>query len=248
MIATIAATRRRYPQNVAADGAVAYWRLNGNTLDETGSYNGTAVGSPSYVDGIVAGNSAVAFNGSSQYVSQSTLSAFAFIQNTAIFSVEFWVKITDTTVRKGLIGNTVTNTQKGFYVIFENGAGAGTKAIRCSILNGLGGSGQSTDEFRTQDNSITDSNWHHVIITHSAAANNSAQIYIDGIAQTLTYATKSNTTTTGNSTSALFVGSVNNSGTPFLPLSGSIDEVAMYSTALSAARVLAHYQAARPPA
>lgn len=242
-----------YRLTVLADNPVAYWRLNelsGITSDDLiGSNDGTYTpnsagswtGGTLAQSGAIAGDNSALFNGTTGYTTVPSLSAFSFIQNTAIFSLEFWVKNNDITARKAIIGNNATSGEKGFVVIFENGAGFGTKAIRCSIFKGT--IGNPVTAFRSPDNVITDTNWHHVVIVHTAAASNSAKIYVDGVSQSITYESAYTSLSSGNSTRALFTGAVNNAGSPSLPYNGNVDEVAIYNTALSQARVTAHYEA-----
>ena len=78
-------------------------------------------------------------------------------------------------------------------------------------------------------------------------AANVFKIYIDGVDQTLA----SDGLDTGVVTTLLTSAVATNiarrgTGGAYAPY--SIDEVAIYSSALSPARVLAHYQSARPPA
>lgn len=85
---------------------------------------------------------------------------------------------------------------------------------------------------------VTDTTtWHHCVATKDGT---SVFLYIDGVDVT---GSVSNQTLT-NTAQQLAVGS-NLGGEWF---NGSLDEFALYSTALSAARVLAHYEAAAPVA
>jgi hypothetical protein len=74
-----------------------------------------------------------------------------------------------------------------------------------------------------------------VVATKSGA---DVHVYIDGVDRT---AAGTNTTLTANAT-ALNIGRAT-TGSAYA--SGDIDEVAIYPTALTPARVLAHYQAGR---
>ena len=246
-----------YRAEVMLDSPVAYWRLGESTgitaADELGSNAATYLpnsgsawtGGTLAQTGPVNGATSALFNGSSGYASPSTLSALAFIQNTAIFTIEFWIKNDDVTLRKAILGNTVSGSERGFFVIFENGAGAGTKAVRFAAFRGT--AGQTVIDFRTADNAITDNNWHHVAVIHSAAAGGSANIYIDGVAQTIVSGAVFSSLSSGNSTRPLFIGSANNAGAVFAPMIGRLEEVAIYSTAVSSTRLNAHITAAPNP-
>jgi Concanavalin A-like lectin/glucanases superfamily len=91
---------------------------------------------------------------------------------------------------------------------------------------------------------LTAANWWHVAVTR---AGNLYTCYVNGVAGgTATIATVINATN-----KAMQVGrGTNDNGTFGSPYDGRIDEVAVYGTALSAARLLAHYDArddADPP-
>jgi len=82
---------------------------------------------------------------------------------------------------------------------------------------------------------LDDLGWHHVVITKNAATN---VLYVDGVDRSgaVTNATLADTT------SVLAVGRRADATSP---LRATIDEVAVYPTALAAARVLAHFNAGR---
>lgn len=90
--------------------------------------------------------------------------------------------------------------------------------------------------FGTSAGALPASGWHHVAFTRSG---NTYTIYVDGIS-----------VGSGTSSQPIFASAVNmeigrnsyESGTQF-PLDGKVDEVAIYNTPLSAARLAAHYAA-----
>jgi len=79
---------------------------------------------------------------------------------------------------------------------------------------------------------ITDTTWHHVVGTKDAS--NNWKIYVEGVDRTTVVASP----TTVNTATDMRFGT---DGTYFA--NRSLDEVAVYSVALSAATVLAHYNA-----
>lgn len=81
---------------------------------------------------------------------------------------------------------------------------------------------------------INNTNWHHLVVTKNGAT---IKLYIDTVEDTS--ATITNQTCSVTAT-ALFIGSSRNSD-DFA--NGNLTEVAIYPTALTAARVLAHYNA-----
>ena len=84
-------------------------------------------------------------------------------------------------------------------------------------------------------NAFTDTaGWHHLVITRAAASQ--PHIYIDGVDQAGTYTAA----TFADNTLTFIMGE---GGAASSPWHGLLDEVALYKTALSAARVNAHYHA-----
>ena len=88
--------------------------------------------------------------------------------------------------------------------------------------------------FARVDGPVLDTNWHYLVATYDNAT---ARIYVDG---TLRASTPSTVQLTPN-TLPLNIGRANGNINFF---GGTIDEVAVYGTALSAARIQAHYNAA----
>jgi hypothetical protein len=88
----------------------------------------------------------------------------------------------------------------------------------------------------TSSTSVTDTAWHYVVATKDGAT---SRLYIDGVDVT---GTVSNQTMVDN-TQPLVIGQ--STGSSFF--SGTIDEIALYNTALSASQVSAHYQAGASP-
>jgi hypothetical protein len=111
--------------------------------------------------------------------------------------------------------------------------GAGTAALGFGTNNKIvllpGGTGVAT--IASSSVAITDQNWHYVVATKNGPT---AHIYIDGIDRT---APGTNSTLTNNAT-ALNIGRATSASAYF---GGTLDEVAIYPTALTAAQVQQHY-------
>ena len=234
---------RRYSDEVLVDNPVAYWRLgepNGDSIaiDEKGTYNGTYIGSPlGGVAGALADNTAVTFNGSSQYVRAANGSSLAFPNTT--FSVEFWFKASTLAASQFIVAKDGGGVGNGWSVYLNNLGSIST------VAKGI--TGNFAASRLTVATTFGDNVWHHVVTviktdTVTTGNNDILAIYIDGISQSLT----ANTGTTPYVAPTLEVEIGRRSSGNYL--TGSVDEVAIYSSALSAARILAHYQAARPPA
>jgi hypothetical protein len=89
---------------------------------------------------------------------------------------------------------------------------------------------------------VDDGFTHHVACTMSSVTAANIKLYVDGVEQTKTTVSGTNG---GNWTGHLWwtVGNTTDNGQGDFGLGGQIDEPAVYNTALSAARILAHYEA-----
>jgi Concanavalin A-like lectin/glucanases superfamily len=90
----------------------------------------------------------------------------------------------------------------------------------------------------TSDGVIAAGSWYHVAATRDGS--NNWAIYSNGAV----VASGNNSTAIQASTSPLSIGVSDGNGSKSFPFQGSIDEVAVYNTALSSSRISAHYLAA----
>ena len=209
---------------VTTDGPSAYWRLGETTgtvaADVTGTVNGA------YQNGVVLdqpgalvgdANRSVAFDGSNDTVKMNTATA---LNPTAALSIEAWIKPTAITAT----GMTVVRKTNQYELTV-------TSTGRLSL--GLWKGGTRT-QITSATNAIPTNAWSHIVGTWNGST---AAVYINGVQRgSLAYAGP-----VASGTSALYVGSSGGAAS-FFP--GQSDEVAVYGTALTAARVDAHYNAA----
>jgi hypothetical protein len=156
------------------------------------------------------------------------------------FSFSWWMKLAATGTRYAIAGNTSASSEVGFLLLFENGAGVGTRAIR--LLTFQGSLGSPVAEFRSADNAIADTEWHHVAIT-AAGNGNSGRVFVDGRQLSTTVATNLNALATGNSTRTLTLGSHSNGFT--LPFGGQLDDIRIYNRALTPSEIQLLYTGGR---
>jgi hypothetical protein len=126
-------------------------------------------------------------------------------------SWELWVKTTGAPADKGLMDK----------------VGAIGLWIEGGTLSAYSYGG--TSGYRSTGFNVNDGVWHHVVLTFQSGVTNGSIVYLDGTARLTT------TLTVLNQTNQLRVGH------DTYALTSTVDEVAVYSTVLSAARVLAHY-------
>jgi len=235
-----------YAQAVLADTPVGYWRLDERTASSTtvqdlGSAtptvlaggltgavmprNGVAVGTPTReVPGTLSDdpNNAYTFDGSSQYVQIADADDWSVFRSGVPGSMECWFNpstspLTDQSpVAKGTTAAFEWSVLRNGVVtsfVVRNAAGS-------SIANiALGSTAIGT--------------WYHLVVTWDGTT---ARTYVNGVAGATS--TLSGTYTPG--TGMLNIGR-RADASQYFP--GSVDEVAIYATQLSAARVLAHYNA-----
>jgi len=229
-----------YYDTIIGDSPVAYWRLgeaSGSVaVDEIGvlGVNGTHTLVTLGEVGAITGDSDTATlmeTGGGGILNCGSTDDFSFIQNTAVFSIEFWAKKANLLGTSWYVMSSAHNsTQKTVLVVFE--------AARLRAASYYGSSGNTG--FRTEvdvGDAVTDTLYHYYAITGDGS---DVIIYIDGIE------VKSDIVTalsTGNSTGNLYIGALNNLPVASNIYNGTLDEVAIYDITLSPAQVLAHYNA-----
>ncbi len=212
-----------YPDVVLADTPLAYWRFeetSGTTATDS-SGNGrslTWTGTPGLgVAGLVVDGTAVSLSGD-----DGASRALQTFTSRTVYTVECWFRTTSTAsqflvLHFGSSGNGSWGLQMS-----RSGTGVGTITFR----NYSGTAAQITTPAAYNDGLV-----HHVVAVQESST---GRIYIDGV-QVVSGA-MSNIADFWD----LYVGRDNSTGGRF---TGTLDEIAYYGTALSAARIQAHHQA-----
>jgi alpha-tubulin suppressor-like RCC1 family protein len=245
----------QYSATVLADTPFAYYRLNETSnaqtvADQMGANSGRYVNGPTVgVPGAIvsdAASTAVSFNAAaSQYVQLTTMGNYGSSM-TSGFSVEYWISDSNSTTYQAILG--VANSggyNTDFLVDIAYGGNAGRLRLyyRDDAYNRY-----EADWYPTGGNvNIYDGAWHHVVHVYNPSAGtvgNRVLFYVDGILQTTTVTLGGSVPSSSNFNGPLVVGAMDLRGTIEYFLQGSLDEVALYTSPLSAARVLAHFQAA----
>lgn len=229
---TVPSSSDAYSTAVAADAPSMYWRLaesSGTTATDCGSPGGGGVyfGGPSLnVAGAITGNSAVSLDGNNDLVSSSTL-----FTNPQVFSIELWFRTNDTTGGKLVgFGNSQSGNSGNYdrHIYMTNSGN-----LRFGVFSGSAVTIETPSSYR-------DDLWHHAVATLSSAG---MRLYVDGVLR----ASNTSVTTAQNYNGYWRLGGDNLNGWPSRPsgnyINARVDEFAYYTTALSATRVLAHYQA-----
>jgi len=227
--------RPAYRDLILSDGAVGYWRLgeaSGTTAeDETGSYPGTYVGSPTLgVAGAISdGSTAVQFDGSTQRVTIPYNSALAPTGaiTLELFANANWGSITGS---PALISKTAAGGWN--FRVNDGVTGAGFLGF---IVNSSGYFGA-----RVSLASLP-AGFSHIVGTFDGRY---LKLYINAVLVD-TVDRGSTGAISYTAANALIIAGEASSGADWegSGFPGSLDEVAIYPTALSAAQVLAHYNA-----
>lgn len=226
---TVSAPPDAYDATVLSDGPSGYWRLG----ETSGTSAADATGAPAGTikNGVTLGmagalvddpNTAMRFDGNG-YVSVTNRSN---LNPTADFTVEAWVRPTALNGVGGAIvhkGGSTGNPVWQYRLSLTS-----TGKWRGTIFSG------STAYAVTDPGTPSTTNWTYLAMTRSGSQ---LTLYVNG----LPVATTTVTATINTSTGLFAIGRTGSSSTDYF--NGSIDEVAVYPSALSASRVFAHYTA-----
>jgi uncharacterized repeat protein (TIGR01451 family) len=208
-----------YAATVLADSPGGYWRLgeaSGNALDSSGNANHlspTGTMTRDVAGAVTPDDGAVTFGGG--YLSGPDAASLDLGDT---FTLEAWVV-------RGTAGGSprgiVSKGHNAYYMrMLSNGQ---LNLLRANVA-----------EVAESSVPIPATGWHHVLATKSGGTDH---LYIDGVDVTVNTGSSTFPDTAGR----LTIGALD--GTPSDPANGSIDEVAVYPTALSSARIAAHYAA-----
>ncbi len=157
----------------------------------------------------------------------------------APLTMEAWVKIPRelTQLHTILLAQRDSAIGSGVWLTVETSAAGSPNGELVVNFAGLGGQYKARGHTRVDDDFI-----HHVAMTMSSTAAADIKLFVDGVQQTKTVIAG---TTGGTWGGHLWwtVGNTTDTGAGDFGIGGDIDEAAIYPSALSSARVLAHYQA-----
>lgn len=234
-----------YRDTVLADAPLLFWRLDSSSGTAAVDSSGSSPGNAGTVSGSFTWGRSGALTASEPVGRALGLTSGQVVQNAASsglparFSVEAWFRSTSTTggllVGVGDAQASATQDDRVLYLGTDGkvrfGVGASAKAVAVSSA------------------ALNDGRWHHVVgvVEAGTGSSSNATVYVDGAAQVATASKVTATVTTGfwRAGSEPLSGWAANPTTPGLV--GDLDEVAVYSTPLTATRVKAHYDAGVTP-
>jgi PKD repeat protein len=220
-----------YGAAVTVDAPDLFWRLNepsGTTAADASpsGQNGVVTGTIAWGSaGAISGDAAAAFNGGTNGLVVNSQSA----NSPSTYSAELWFKSTSTTGGKligfgnAASGNSTSNRFDRQVVLLSNGrlqfgVNPGTKALA-----------ETTTAYN-------DGQWHHVVATQGS---DGMKLYVDGVVRAANPATGAMT----YNGYWRVGGDLTFGGTSTNYVKATIDEVAVYASALPLERVEAHYAA-----
>lgn len=243
----LAGTFTPYPKAVQADSPTSFWRLSDGfgepAMDLLGSNPGTyTYPGVTYVEGgpLLGGAypgdpdpaHSVNLDGSSGTI-QIPDSPNLELDNTQSFSLEAWVKTTNSTSQQEIMSKMANSSP---YQGWEVGTNGGQPYFY--LIN----SWETNDLYVSANQSVSDGNWHHLVVTYDGSSKAAGvTFYVDGqpVPTSLHDDTLSGTT---KSPAEMTIGSRADNGFFF---NGNLADAAVYPNALTAGQVAVHYLAAK---
>lgn len=207
-----------------------YWSFNGKDVSGTTAYdrsgsgnNGTLTNGPTITEGKVG--QGIAFSSAGTQV--VTVPYAASLNPTSTMSLSAWIKTGSAANNKYILNRDATTTSGyGFFL--------GAAGNPCTTTGVIGFTiGATTNELCSAGPNLGDSLWHHVVAVYDGTT---ASLYVDGTLNT----SGSLTNSLNNATSPLWIGTNSTGNRGF---DGSIDEVRIYNTVLTAAQIQSLYKA-----
>ena len=222
---------------VDAGNNLSYPDTGTTWTDLIGGFGGVLSGGPTYSS---ANGGSIDFDGSNQYATTNYSSLFSDIDGG--MSINFWVKTT-ATAYQSILGafNDGFTAGGGIYLNGNNtgqsDVGSGKIAWWCRD--------NSLDRLSfTSDGNVTDGSWHNIVITISGTSSSDVRVYQDSVSQTISIGYSDfDKTDVSALTHYTWLGAMNNRGSVYLPLDGSLACVSFYNKVLSADEVTQNYNA-----
>ena len=223
---------KTYNEEVLLDSPVARWRLDETTgttaVDSVGGNNGTYAGATLNQAPLINAGTAVLFSGSGSGITVPDAAALDLSTN---FTLRAWVKTTSsaamTLYEKGKYGS----TWPGYWLKILAGG-----TVSCEVR-----SGNADTPKAVSTTTVTVNNGVRHMIDAVFVGSGTLKIYIDGVERA---SVSHSIASAWNTATALYIGTRSGGGEAY---AGTLDELALFASALSAARITAHYNAGIAP-
>jgi hypothetical protein len=210
------------------NGLISLWRAEFNPLDSFGGNHGIMQGGGSYASGRLG--QAFSFDGTDDYVDAGTSDVFNFNNGSGDFTIQSWIKLDSMPAFGSAILGKATHGPSGIF-----GGPYSGWAFYLYNDGRLAFGGAGVWEFTSSAGTLAPGAWYHVAVTRNGGV---YRLYSNG--QEVASKEFGNLQT---SATALRIGSTY---TDALFFDGLIDEVAIYSRALSSAEIQGYYQSSAP--
>lgn len=187
-----------------------YYRLEGNSTDTKGAHNGTDTGM-TYSTGKF-GQGAVFAGGSGHYIDPGNI-----YSGSGDFTLCGWIKTSTTGVRQTILTQGAGSTNNAFFARVDT-----TNKLNFELYSGANVSGVTT---------VTDGVFHHFAFVNTSKT---MIVYCDGVTDNGA-GTSIASINISASTSFSYIGAEGNSGQN--PLTGTLDDIAFFTRALTATEV-----------
>ena len=239
------------PTNPLAYHLAAYYPFEGNAQDALGNIHGTLVGGMTAVsDRNLEADHAYSFDGYSGYVDLGNSLDTVFVGPNAQFAITAWVKLRSTDPE--WTDNRLFVNKSG-----DSGCGENEQEFYFRYYQGelnfsFGGRGHSFARYISSDFAITDTLWHHLVVTYDATASGNdgldrVRLYADGLPRATRTLPNSFGTLDHMTAGTAHLGIGNRLGstglpctTPLVPgyFQGALDDIAIYDRVLTDTEVL----------
>ena len=224
-------------------GLAGYWKLDDGsgtsaTDASTNANTGTLTSGPTWTTGQIGG--AVDFDGTDDYIAMGDpASGVLDMADSTNFTLSGWFNrdtfTTDDAIVSKRLG--IASGNSGYIVYIDDA----TDKLTFEVSDG-------TDEYQLESvSTFTATGWHHYTIVWDDSGSGQTKLYINGASEAATATgTFANVNSLANSVSFLAGLYLDGVDTPTLPFDGKLDDIRVYSRALSAGEVAQLYRLNAP--
>ena len=220
------------------NGLVGLWSFDGNDVTDKvydrssqGNHGGFLGGATSSAKVLGTLGQALTFDGIDDYIDLGTGSR-SVLNGSRTATVAFWIK-TATTTQVVPIGTYDGSGDEGFEIVINKGSVTDAGKINFFSFSNFF---VAENYYTTSDTSVTDNNWHHIVVTWEIFAGTvpNVSLFFDGVSQALTAQSNASVPAYTTFDQNIYIGARNNVGSPNAPFPGLLDDVRIYNRVLTA--------------